>query len=106
MFASSGINLEGQKYVYLSGNEDVLRAKQGKGGVHIFKTNQVTSLEEVWWGFCPSFWTTLPGFESRPGAFPQCGLRGGRSLYNYRSIKYKALGLGGPKKGKNHEILL
>ena len=63
MFASSGINLEGQKYVYLSGNEDVLRAKQGKGGVHIFKTNQVTSLEEVWWGFCPSFWTTLPGFE-------------------------------------------
>ena len=28
-------------------------------------------------GHC--FWTDRPGFESRPGAFPQCGLRGGRS---------------------------
>jgi len=39
-FASSGINLAGQKYFFLSGNEDVLRGKQGKGGVHIMKTNQ------------------------------------------------------------------
>jgi profilin len=44
VFASSGISLEGQKYVYLSGTEDVLRAKQGKGGVHIFKTNQAVLL--------------------------------------------------------------
>eukprot|EP00088_Acartia_fossae_P028207 TRINITY_DN28_c0_g1_i1.p1 TRINITY_DN28_c0_g1~~TRINITY_DN28_c0_g1_i1.p1 ORF type:complete len:126 (+),score=44.68 TRINITY_DN28_c0_g1_i1:67-444(+) len=37
--ASSGINLGGQKYLYLSGNEEVVRGKQGKGGVHIMKTN-------------------------------------------------------------------
>ena len=38
--AASGINLAGQKYFYLSGTDEVLRGKQGKGGVHIMKTNQ------------------------------------------------------------------
>nr|ALS04924.1 profilin [Pseudodiaptomus poplesia] len=38
--ASSGINLEGQKYFFLSGNDEVLRGKQGKGGVHLMKTSQ------------------------------------------------------------------
>merc|ERR1712198_67458 len=38
--ASSGINLGGQKYFYLSGTDEVLRGKQGKGGVHIMKTTQ------------------------------------------------------------------
>merc|ERR1712116_57645 len=38
--AASGINLAGQKYFYLSGTDEVLRGKHGKGGVHIMKTNQ------------------------------------------------------------------
>merc|ERR1711942_593320 len=39
-FASTGINLAGQKYFYLSGTDDVMRGKQGKGGVHIMKTEK------------------------------------------------------------------
>merc|ERR1739838_505283 len=38
--ASSGFSLSGQKYFYLSGDEEVLRGKQGKGGVHCVKTGQ------------------------------------------------------------------
>lgn len=38
--ASSGISLGGQKYFYLSGDDEVIRGKQGKGGVHCVKTNQ------------------------------------------------------------------
>merc|ERR1712168_9979 len=38
--ASTGINVCGTKYLYLSGNDEVLRGKQGKGGIHIMKTNQ------------------------------------------------------------------
>merc|ERR1712029_915042 len=33
-------NYDTQKYFYLSGNEEVMRGKQGKGGVHVVKTNQ------------------------------------------------------------------
>ena len=40
-FAASGINLAGEKYFFLSGDECVLRGKQGKGGVHVMRTNQV-----------------------------------------------------------------
>ena len=40
VMASSGINLAGQKYFFLSATDDVVRGKQGKGGVHIMKTNQ------------------------------------------------------------------
>ena len=38
--ASTGFSLGGQKYFYLSGDEEVMRGKQGKGGVHLVKTNQ------------------------------------------------------------------
>ena len=38
--ASTGFTLGGQKYFYLSGDEEVMRGKQGKGGVHLVKTNQ------------------------------------------------------------------
>merc|ERR550517_2303750 len=38
--ASSGFSLGGQKYFYLSGDDEVLRGKQGKGGVHCVKTGQ------------------------------------------------------------------
>jgi profilin len=44
VFASRGISLEGAKYFNFCGNEDVLRAKLGKGGVHIYKTNQAVLL--------------------------------------------------------------
>merc|ERR1712126_375512 len=38
--ASSGFHLGGTKYFYLSGDDEVIRGKQGKGGVHCVKTNQ------------------------------------------------------------------
>merc|ERR1712186_281858 len=38
--AATGINLGGQKYFYLSGDERVLRGKLGKGGVHVMRTKQ------------------------------------------------------------------
>jgi len=38
--ASAGFSLGGQKYFYLSGDDEVIRGKQGKGGVHCVKTNQ------------------------------------------------------------------
>ena len=38
--ASSGLVLGGQKFLYLSGDDEVLRGKQGKRGVHLMKTNQ------------------------------------------------------------------
>ena len=38
--ASSGFCLGGTKYFYLSGDDEVIRGKQGKGGVHCVKTNQ------------------------------------------------------------------
>merc|ERR1712048_1358242 len=37
--ASSGFSLGGTKYFYLSGDDEVIRGKQGKGGVCV-KTNQ------------------------------------------------------------------
>merc|ERR1711872_1195436 len=53
--AASGLTLCGTKYFYLSGNEEVIRGKQGKGGVHIMKTNQ----------------TVLVGVYSEPMQGPQ-----------------------------------
>eukprot|EP00092_Neocalanus_flemingeri_P002366 GFUD01002531.1.p1 GENE.GFUD01002531.1~~GFUD01002531.1.p1 ORF type:complete len:126 (+),score=24.96 GFUD01002531.1:43-420(+) len=38
--ASTGFLLAGQKYFYLSGDDEVMRGKQGKGGVHVVKTTQ------------------------------------------------------------------
>ena len=38
--ASAGFSLGGTKYFYLSGDDEVIRGKQGKGGVHCVKTNQ------------------------------------------------------------------
>ena len=38
--ASTGIDLDGQKYFYFSGDDEVMRGKQGKRGVHLVKTNQ------------------------------------------------------------------
>ena len=40
----------------------------------------------------PATGSARPGFESRPGASPQSGLRGGRSLCEYCTNKLKQLG--------------
>lgn len=37
---SSGITLASTRYIYLSGTEKVIRAKQGKVGAHCVKTTQ------------------------------------------------------------------
>ena len=42
--AATGFQLAGQKYFYLSGNDYVMRGKQGKGGVHVVKTHQAVIL--------------------------------------------------------------
>jgi len=39
-FAMTGVTVAGTKYMYLSSNERVLRAKKGTSGVHIMKTVQ------------------------------------------------------------------
>ncbi|XP_050425756.1 profilin-like [Adelges cooleyi] len=45
---SSGVTLSGVRYIYLSGTDKVIRAKQGKVGAHCVKTQQtiVVSLYE------------------------------------------------------------
>jgi len=35
-----GVTVSGQKYMYLSGDERVLRAKKGTSGIHVMKTVQ------------------------------------------------------------------
>jgi len=48
LLTSGGVTLAGQRYIYLSGTERVVRAKFGKVGVHCMKTQQavVVSLYE------------------------------------------------------------
>lgn len=48
LLTSGGVTLAGNRYIYLSGHEKVIRAKCGKVGVHCVKTNQavVVSLYE------------------------------------------------------------
>ncbi|CAG7834466.1 unnamed protein product [Allacma fusca] len=48
VLTGSGITLSGQRYIYLSGTDQVVRAKLGKVGVHCMKTKQavVISLYE------------------------------------------------------------
>jgi len=48
VLTGAGVTLAGQRYIYLSGTDRVVRAKYGKVGVHCMKTNQavVVSLYE------------------------------------------------------------
>ena len=52
-------------------------------GKKAWKTKTKSFFFEVWWSrgsvHCPCLWAARPGFESRPGASPQCVLRSGRS---------------------------
>lgn len=40
LLTSGGVTLAGQRFIYLSGTDCVIRAKLGKIGVHCMKTNQ------------------------------------------------------------------
>jgi Profilin. len=40
ILTSSGVTLAGNRYIYLSGTDKVIRAKLGKVGVHCMKTQQ------------------------------------------------------------------
>jgi profilin len=40
ILTSSGVTLAGNRYIYLSGTDRVIRAKLGKVGVHCMKTQQ------------------------------------------------------------------
>lgn len=40
ILTSGGVHLAGQRYIYLSGTDRVIRAKLGKVGVHCMKTGQ------------------------------------------------------------------
>lgn len=40
ILTSSGVTLAGNRYIYLSGTDKVIRAKLGKVGVHCVKTQQ------------------------------------------------------------------
>ncbi|XP_059619227.1 profilin [Phlebotomus argentipes] len=40
LLTSGGVTLAGQRYIYLSGTDRVIRAKLGKVGVHCMKTQQ------------------------------------------------------------------
>jgi len=42
ILTSSGVTLAGNRYIYLSGTDRVIRAKLGKVGVHCMKTQQGT----------------------------------------------------------------
>jgi profilin len=49
ILTSGGVTLAGQRYIYLSGTDRVIRAKLGKVGVHCMKTQQaviVSTYEE------------------------------------------------------------
>ncbi|XP_023175125.1 profilin [Drosophila hydei] len=40
LLTSNGVTLAGQRYIYLSGTDRVVRAKLGRSGVHCMKTTQ------------------------------------------------------------------
>jgi len=40
VLATNGVFIGGLKYMYLSGTENVIRAKKDKNGIHIMKTTQ------------------------------------------------------------------
>lgn len=44
LLTSGGVTLAGQRYIYLSGTDRVIRAKYGKIGVHCMKTTQGRSI--------------------------------------------------------------
>lgn len=53
---SSGVTLAGNRYIYLSGTDRVIRAKLGKVGVHCMKTTQGRFLRGI---FLPDYFQYL-----------------------------------------------
>lgn len=47
LLTGGGVTLAGQRYIYLSGTDRVVRAKLGKVGVHCMKTQQGNSLRKL-----------------------------------------------------------
>lgn len=47
LLTSGGVTLAGQRYIYLSGTDRVIRAKLGKVGVHCMKTHQGKIFYEI-----------------------------------------------------------
>lgn len=40
LLTSGGVHIAGQRYIYLSGSDSIVRAKFGKIGLHVMKTKQ------------------------------------------------------------------
>ena len=40
VFAMNGLNIGGLRYIFLSGDDKIIRGKKGSSGVHIMKTVQ------------------------------------------------------------------
>lgn len=55
LLTSGGVTLAGQRYIYLSGTDRVIRAKLGKVGVHCMKTQQCKSMD----GFLTVSWLII-----------------------------------------------
>jgi len=55
ILTSSGVTLAGNRYIYLSGTDRVIRAKLGKVGVHCMKTQQGRFTYGAS-SFHPSYW--------------------------------------------------
>ncbi|KAH8298126.1 hypothetical protein KR018_007099 [Drosophila ironensis] len=43
----NGVTLAGQRYIYLSGTDRVVRAKLGRSGVHCMKTTQASTADRL-----------------------------------------------------------
>jgi hypothetical protein len=56
ILTSSGVTLAGNRYIYLSGTDRVIRAKLGKVGVHCMKTQQGMSTCVCWLVTRDDFW--------------------------------------------------
>nr|XP_036229889.1 profilin isoform X1 [Bactrocera oleae]XP_036229890.1 profilin isoform X1 [Bactrocera oleae]XP_036229891.1 profilin isoform X1 [Bactrocera oleae] len=47
LLTSNGVTLAGQRYIYLSGTDRVVRAKLGRSGVHCMKTTQGLNFTKI-----------------------------------------------------------
>ncbi|KAH8249671.1 hypothetical protein KR032_011303 [Drosophila birchii] len=55
LLTSNGVTLAGQRYIYLSGTDRVVRAKLGRSGVHCMKTTQAhLCCDSLWINLTPS----------------------------------------------------
>ncbi|KAH8282375.1 hypothetical protein KR054_007295 [Drosophila jambulina] len=61
LLTSNGVTLAGQRYIYLSGTDRVVRAKLGRSGVHCMKTTQAyLCYKSLWINSTPNSIELLP----------------------------------------------